>query len=55
LGITLEFVANLQSGQEWWQRVGQRGRLRDLQPLLAAFPYPLAETSFMSRAVYAKP
>lgn len=54
LGITLEFVPDRQSGQQWWQRVGRHGCLRDRHPLLAAFPYPLAEASAMSRTVYAK-
>jgi len=40
LGVRLAFVADLAAGQQWWQSEGNRGALRDLEPLLAAFPYP---------------
>ena len=39
LGIQLQFVATLAAGQQWWQRAGQWGVVRDLNQLLAAFPY----------------
>lgn len=41
LNIRLDFVKTLAEGQQWWQRVGRYGALRDLTPLLEAFPYPL--------------
>lgn len=41
LGITIAFVSTLAAGRQWWQTEGQRGAVRDLQPLLQAFPYPL--------------
>ncbi len=39
LGVRLAFVTNLAAGQQWWQSEGKQGALRDLDPLLAAFPY----------------
>jgi len=53
LGITLEVVTDLRSGQRWWQRSGRRARLRDRQSLLAAFPYPLAAASSLQSARHA--
>ncbi|HAS82959.1 MAG TPA: hypothetical protein DCS43_09890 [Verrucomicrobia bacterium] len=41
LGIRMEYVTTLAAGQQWWQSQGQRGRVRDLDTLLRAFPYPL--------------
>ena len=41
LGIELEFVSTLAEGRQWWQSKGRRGAIRDLAPLLNAFPYPL--------------
>jgi len=41
LGIAIEFVSTLAAGRQWWQTEGRRGAVRDLQPLLHAFPYPL--------------
>ncbi len=41
LGIRLQFVTTLSAGQQWWQGEGRHGKLRDLSPLLDAFPYPL--------------
>ncbi|MCX6046615.1 MAG: polysaccharide pyruvyl transferase family protein [Chloroflexi bacterium] len=41
LGIQIEFVTTLAAGQQWWQAEGRRGAVRDLAPLLEAFPYPL--------------
>lgn len=46
LGIRLQFVTTVADGQQWWQTEGRRGRVRDLAPLLAAFPYPLPEQKF---------
>lgn len=40
LGVDLEFAANLTDGERWWAQCGRHGRVRDLAPLLAAFPYP---------------
>jgi hypothetical protein len=40
LGIRLEFVTNLAAGQGWWLGEGRRGKVRDLDSLLQAFPYP---------------
>lgn len=40
LGIDLEFVTNLADGRRWWTKYGQAGKVGDLAPLLAAFPYP---------------
>lgn len=40
LGVDLAFVQTLAQGQQWWQRHGRQGRLRDLTALLHAFPYP---------------
>jgi hypothetical protein len=40
LGVNLEFVTNLAQGERWWARSGCHGGVRDLAPLLAAFPYP---------------
>ncbi len=41
LGIRLSFVKSLIEGERWWQLEGRHGAVRDLQPLLDAFPYPL--------------
>jgi hypothetical protein len=40
LGVDIEAVATLADGERWWHRTGHRGRVRDLAPLLRAFPYP---------------
>ncbi|MBX3013273.1 MAG: polysaccharide pyruvyl transferase family protein [Caldilineaceae bacterium] len=39
LGVQLEFVTTLAEGERWWQSEGRRGVVRDLAPLLNAFPY----------------
>lgn len=44
LGIRIEFVTTLAAGQQWWQKAGRQGKVRDLDALLAAFPYPLPKT-----------
>lgn len=41
LGVKIEFVTDLAAGDRWWQAEGRRGIVRDLDPLLAAFPYPM--------------
>jgi len=40
LGIELQMVGSLAEGRQWWRDYGRLGRVRDLAPLLAAFPYP---------------
>ena len=44
LGVQLQFVTTLAAGQRWWQCEGQRGVVRDLNGLLAAFPYSVVTT-----------
>jgi hypothetical protein len=39
LGIKINFVRDLEEGREWWAEVGRHGRVRDLVPLVKAFPY----------------
>lgn len=39
IDVNLAQVANLADGLRWWERYGVHGRIRDLQPLLKAFPY----------------
>ena len=39
LGIPLIFVADRNAGMRWWQTTGVQGSIRDIEPLLAAFPY----------------
>jgi hypothetical protein len=41
LGTELDFVRNLAEGEKWWARYGRHGKVRDLRPLLAAFPYEI--------------
>lgn len=41
LGIQIEFVKTLAAGRRWWHSEGKRGTVRDLEPLLLAFPYVL--------------
>jgi len=41
LGIEIQMVATLAEGLKWWREYGRRGRVRELAPLLDAFPYPL--------------
>jgi len=41
LGIDLDFVYNLAEGERWWATYGRKGKLRDLRPLLAAFPHDI--------------
>lgn len=41
LGIQIDFVTTLTEGQFWWRSQGRHGVIRDLSPLLDAFPYPL--------------
>lgn len=41
LGIQIRFVSTLAEGEQWWQTEGCHGALRDLAPLLSAFPYPI--------------
>lgn len=40
--VKLEFVRTAGEGRVWWQRHGRHGRIRSLQPLIQAFPYPIA-------------
>jgi hypothetical protein len=42
LGIQIEFVSTLADGEKWWQTEGCNGAIRDLSPLLSAFPYPVS-------------
>lgn len=42
LGIRIEFVSTLAEGAQWWQITGRNGAIRDLAPLLSAFPYPIS-------------
>lgn len=42
LGIQIRFVSTLAEGAQWWQTEGRNGAIRDLAPLLAAFPYPIS-------------
>lgn len=44
LGVQIQFVTTLAAGQQWWQSTGQWGVVRDLNQLLAAFPYPVVTT-----------
>jgi hypothetical protein len=44
LGIEIERVATLEQAERWWERIGQHGRVRNLQPLIDAFPYPRPRT-----------
>ncbi len=39
LDVNLALVANLAEGLRWWENYGVYGRIRNLQPLLKAFPY----------------
>lgn len=39
LGIDIEVVTTLAAGERWWQACGRHGQVRDLGPLLRAFPY----------------
>jgi hypothetical protein len=39
LGVSIAFVPSLAAGRSWWAAEGHRGRIRDLAPLVAAFPY----------------
>ena len=41
LGIQIKFVTNLAEGERWWQMTGRKGTIRDLAPLISAFPYPI--------------
>jgi len=41
LGIDLDFVRTLNEGQKWWDAYGRHGKIRDLRPLLAAFPHDI--------------
>jgi hypothetical protein len=41
LGIQMRFVSTLAEGEQWWQTEGRNGAIRDLAPLLSAFPYPI--------------
>lgn len=41
LGIQIDFVTTLTEGQIWWRSQGHHGVIRDLSPLLDAFPYPI--------------
>jgi hypothetical protein len=42
LGIQIRFVSTLAEGAQWWQTEGRNGAIRDLAPLLSAFPYPIS-------------
>lgn len=48
LDVNLVQVANLVEGLRWWERYGVHGRIRDLQPLLKAFPYRHTECSWQA-------
>jgi hypothetical protein len=39
LGVNFAFVRTLYEGREWWQECGRFGQIRDLRPLVEAFPY----------------
>jgi len=39
LGVELNFVRDLEQGQQWWDAIGTEGRSRPLEPLIASFPY----------------
>jgi hypothetical protein len=39
LGVSIAFMPTLERGRQWWSDEGHRGRIRDLAPLVAAFPY----------------
>jgi len=41
LGIDLDFVRNRVEGERWWATYGRFGKIRDLRPLLAAFPHEI--------------
>jgi hypothetical protein len=41
LGIDLDFVRTLAEGERWWAIYGRKGKVRDLRPLLAAFPHDI--------------
>jgi hypothetical protein len=43
LGIEGTHVSNRSEGEAWWQRHGLHGKVRPLEPLIAAFPYPLPD------------
>ena len=43
LGVQITFVTTLAAGRQWWQQEGRRGMVRDLDALLAAFPYPVVK------------
>ncbi len=43
LGIEGTHVANRSEGEAWWLRHGIHGKVRSLEPLIAAFPYPLPD------------
>lgn len=38
-------VSNFREGQLWWHSVGRHGAIRDLRPLVEAFPYPFLDTT----------
>jgi len=42
LGVQIRFVSTLAEGAQWWQTEGRNGAIRDLAPLLSAFPYPIS-------------
>jgi len=39
LGVGIAFARTLSEGKSWWRDVGQAGSIRDLWPLVRAFPY----------------
>ncbi|HAS82958.1 MAG TPA: hypothetical protein DCS43_09885 [Verrucomicrobia bacterium] len=46
LRMRIAFVPNLRAGMDWWYTEGQHGEIRDIAPLLAAFPYRKTEELF---------
>jgi hypothetical protein len=42
LGIQIRFVSTLAEGAQWWLTEGRNGAIRELAPLLSAFPYPIS-------------
>jgi len=43
LGIDIELARNLRDGRDWWRRSGHKGRIRNLEDLINAFPYARPE------------
>jgi hypothetical protein len=41
LGVELDFVRDRAEGEKWWAKYGRHATIRDLRPLLEAFPHPI--------------